>query len=100
MLKNNGFDVIDLGKDVPGELIVQTAIEENADIVGLSALMTTTMTEMEKVIRLLKEKGASAKVIVGGAVITERYAEQIGADSYGGDAATAVRTVKKLMEIL
>ncbi|MDR2904298.1 MAG: homocysteine S-methyltransferase family protein [Clostridiales bacterium] len=99
MLKNNGFDVIDLGKDVPGERIVQTALEENADIVGLSALMTTTMTEMEKVIQLLKEKGAKSKVIVGGAVITPRYAEQIGADAYSADAATAVRTVKGLMGI-
>jgi 5-methyltetrahydrofolate--homocysteine methyltransferase len=97
MLKNNGFEVIDLGKDVPTELIAETALTENADIVGLSALMTTTMTEMEKVIKRLREVGARCKVIVGGAVITAHYAEQIGADAYSEDAATAVRTVKRIM---
>jgi 5-methyltetrahydrofolate--homocysteine methyltransferase len=97
MLKNYGFRVIDLGKDVPTEHIIQTAIKENADIIALSALMTTTMVEMERVVEQAKRAGLKAKIIIGGAVITESYADEIGADGYSPDAQAAVALVKKLM---
>lgn len=97
MLKNYGFRVIDLGKDVPSKKIVEIAKQENADIIGLSALMTTTMLEMKEVIRRNKETGLNAKVIIGGAVITQSYAEEIGADGYGKDAGETVMLVKKMM---
>ena len=98
MLKNYGFRVIDLGKDVPGEKIVEAAREHDAAIIGLSALMTTTMTEMKKVVKLVRESGLKAKVIIGGAVITQEYADEIGADGYSRDAADAVKLVKRLTE--
>jgi 5-methyltetrahydrofolate--homocysteine methyltransferase len=97
MLKNYGYHVIDLGKDVSKESIVQTAIEEKAQIIGLSALMTTTMQEMKRVIDYCKEKGCTSKVIIGGAVITQSYADEIGADGYSKDASDAVKLVKKLL---
>lgn len=97
MLKNYGFEVIDLGKDVPREVIVETAIERNAQIIALSALMTTTMQEMREVIAYAKEKGSTAKIMIGGAVITPEYAEEIGADGYSRDAADAVRLAKQLL---
>lgn len=97
MLKNYGFRVIDLGKDVPSKKIVEIAKQENADIIGLSALMTTTMLEMKEVIRMNKETGLHAKVIIGGAVITQSYADEIGADGYGKDAGETVMLVKKMM---
>lgn len=99
MLKNHGYRVIDLGKDVPKETIIETAIQEKADVIALSALMTTTMQEMRHVIEYAKEKGVNAKVIIGGAVITEDYAEEIGADGYSKDAAEAVKLVKRLLGI-
>jgi 5-methyltetrahydrofolate--homocysteine methyltransferase len=98
MLKNYGFRVIDLGKDVPTQKILRTAKEENADIIALSALMTTTMTEMKNVVRLAKEQGLGAKIIIGGAVVTESYMEEIGADGYSEDAQSAVTLVKRLTE--
>lgn len=97
MLKNYGFRVVDLGKDVPKETIVQAAIDENADIIALSALMTTTMMRMKDVVELVREKNVDAKVIIGGAVITQSYADEIGADGYSKDAADAVRLVQRLM---
>ena len=100
MLKNYGFQVIDLGKDVPKELIIQTAKEKKADIIALSALMTTTMKQMEAVINLAKEEGVSARIMVGGAVITPEYAEEIGADGYSKDAADAVKLAGRLLEKL
>ncbi len=99
MLKNYGYRVIDLGKDVPKETIIETAVKEKADVIALSALMTTTMQEMRHVIEYAKEKGVNAKVIIGGAVITEDYAEEIGADGYSKDAAEAVKLVKRLLGI-
>ena len=96
MLKNYGFQVVDLGKDVPREVIVEEAIKRKAKIIALSALMTTTMQEMKQVILYAKEKGAEAKVMIGGAVITEDYAREIGADAYSRDAAEAVRVARKL----
>lgn len=97
MLKNYGFRVIDLGKDVPSEKIVETAKKENADIIALSALMTTTMVEMKTVVQMVKSEGVKAKVIIGGAVITQGYAKEIGADGYSEDAQAAVALVKKLI---
>ncbi len=99
MLKNYGFEVIDLGKDVPTELIIETAKKEEADIIGLSALMTTTMTEMKEVIKLAKASKLSAKIIIGGAVITQDYADEIGADGYSRDAQDAVKLVKRLLNL-
>ena len=97
MLKNYGFMVYDLGKDVPEEVIVQKAKETNADIIALSALMTTTMQEMKRVVTLCKESGVTAKIMIGGAVITESYAEEIGADGYSKDAAEAVEVAGRLL---
>ena len=99
MLKNYGFEVIDLGKDVPTDLIIETAKEKNADIIGLSALMTTTMTEMKKVIEKARAEKLSAKIIIGGAVITQDYADEIGADGYSKDAQEAVKLVKRLLNL-
>lgn len=99
MLKNYGFDVIDLGKDVSCDKIIETAKEYDADIIALSALMTTTMLEMKKVVRANKEAGLKAKVIIGGAVITQSYADEIEADGYSTDAQDAVRLVKRLMAV-
>ena len=82
MLKNYGFHVIDLGKDVPASIIVDKALEINASVIGLSALMTTTMMRMKDVVELAKEKNCHAKIIIGGAAITESFAEEIGADGY------------------
>lgn len=87
MLKNYGYRVFDMGKDVPAESIVNKAIEENAQIIGLSALMTTTMMRMKDVVDLAKEKGCQAKIIIGGACIAESFAEEIGADGYSKDAS-------------
>lgn len=98
MLKNYGYRVIDLGKDVPSELIVETAIKENAKIIGLSALMTTTMMQMETVVNMVKEKHLDVKVLIGGAVITQSFADEIGADGYSKDAQDAVVVVKQLLE--
>lgn len=95
LLENYGYDVIDLGKDVKPETIVETAIRENVKFVGLSALMTTTVPSMEKTIKLLREKDKSIAVMVGGAVLTPEYAEMIGADFYAKDAMTTVRIAEK-----
>ena len=97
MLKNYGYDVIDLGKDVPAETIIEAAKEHNADIIGLSALMTTTMMEMKKVVNLVKENNMDTLVIIGGAVITQGFADEIGADGYSEDAQNAVEVVGKLL---
>lgn len=96
MLKNHGFQVIDLGKDVPREMIVEQALKYNASIIALSALMTTTMQEMKRVVDYAKEKQVKAKIMIGGAVITAEYAEEIGADGYSRDAAQAVQVAKQL----
>lgn len=97
MLRNYGYNVIDLGKDVKAEKIVDTAISEKADIIGLSALMTTTMMEMKKVTGLVHEKYPGCKVIIGGAVITQGFADEIGADGYSKDAQEAVILVERLL---
>lgn len=91
LLENFGFDVTDLGKDVPVQTIVDKAVELHADLVGLSALMTTTVPAMEETIRQLRVAAPWCKIVVGGAVLTEEYAQKIGADSYAKDAMEAVR---------
>ena len=98
MLKNYGYRVLDLGKDVPAEVIVETAMRENAAVIGLSALMTTTMMRMKEVVELAKSKGCTAKIIIGGAAITESFAEEIHADGYSKDAAATVKVVENLLK--
>ena len=98
MLENYGYDVIDLGKDVPPEVIVDCAIENNIRVVGLSALMTTTVASMEETIVLLREKKPDTKVVVGGAVMTPEYADKIGADAYAKDAMATVRYCDSVFE--
>ncbi len=97
MLKNYGYQVYDLGKDVPASQIVDKAIEVDAKIIGLSALMTTTMMRMKDVVAEAKEKGCDAKIIIGGACITESFAEEIGADGYSKDASACVKLVDSLL---
>ena len=97
MLKNYGYTVIDMGKDIPAEEIVRVAMEENAAVIGLSALMTTTMMRMQDVVDECKARGCQAKVVIGGACITEDFAEEIGADAYAKDAADTVRVVERLL---
>ena len=96
LLTNYGFEVIDLGKDVPPDVIVQKALEHKPMLVGLSALMTTTVPAMEETIKLLKQKAPFCKVIVGGAVLNREYAQKICADKYAKDAMEAVRYAESL----
>ena len=91
LLENYGFDVLDLGKDVKAERVVQAAKENNIKLVGLSALMTTTVPAMERTIKLLKQEISDVKVVVGGAVLTKDYADMIHADKYAKDAMETVR---------
>ena len=97
MFKGAGFDVVDLGVDVPAEKYVKAAVD-GADLVGLSALLTTTMVGMKGVIESLKEKGSKAKVLIGGAPVTQNYADEIGAHGYAADAASAVEVGKRLLK--
>ncbi len=99
MLRNYGYQVIDLGKDVPADRIIATAEEEKASVIVLSALMTTTMMRMKDVISLRNKKKLSSKVIIGGAVTTQEFADEIGADGYSGDASEAVKLVDRLLEV-
>ena len=97
LLANSGFRLIDLGKGVPSEDIVRAAIENDADIVGLCALMTTTMTQIDKVVQELHAAGCRAKVMVGGAVLTQEYADMIGADAYCRDAMASVNYAQQVL---
>lgn len=97
MLRNYGYRVIDLGKDVTAEKIVETALEENAEMIGLSALMTTTMMRMKDVVELAAAKGCKSRIIIGGAAVTESFAQEIGAHGYSRDAAECVRLVERLL---
>lgn len=97
MLKNYGYPVVDMGKDIAPEEIVRVAMEEKAAVIGLSALMTTTMMRMQDVVDECKARGCKAKVVIGGACITEDFAEEIGADAYAKDAADTVRVVERLL---
>jgi 5-methyltetrahydrofolate--homocysteine methyltransferase len=96
MLENYGFEILDLGKDVAPETIVETAVRENIALVGLSALMTTTVVSMEETIRLLREKKPDTRVVVGGAVMTRDYADAIGADCYAPDAMATVHYAEEV----
>ncbi len=98
LLENHGFEVIDLGKNVPTERILDEAVKQKVDVVGLSALMTTTVMEMDTIIKKLRERGIKVATIVGGAVVTEDFSKKIGADEYGGDALSAVEKLKELMK--
>ena len=99
LLENYSFDVIDLGKDVPPEKIVDTVLEKQAPLAGLSALMTTTVVSMEETIRQLREKAPGCRVMVGGAVLNQEYADMIGADFYGKDAMQSVHYARKVFGI-
>ena len=98
LLENYSFEVIDLGKDVPPEKIVKTVCEENIRLVGLSALMTTTVVSMEATIQELRKKAPACKVMVGGAVLNQEYADMIGADFYGKDAMQSVYYAQSVFE--
>lgn len=100
LLENYGFHVIDLGKDVMPEMVVDAVKRENAGLVGLSALMTTTVANMKETIDLLHRETPTVKIMVGGAVLTQEYADMIGADFYGADAMASVRYAMKLAESL
>ncbi len=97
LIANSGFKLIDLGKDVDSEKIVRAALENDADIVGLCALMTTTMTRIDEVIKDLKTAGSRAKIMVGGAALTQEYSDSAGADAYAKDAVRAVKLAKKMI---
>lgn len=97
MLKGAGFEVIDLGVDVTPEKFVEQAKSSGSHLIGISALLTTTMPGMEEVIKSLKDAGISAKVMIGGAPVTQAYADKIGADGYAADAASAVDLAKSLV---
>ena len=97
LLENYGYTVIDLGKDVPCEEVVAAAIEHDVKLVGLSALMTTTLGAMEETIKLIRESGHECKIVVGGAVLTPEYAEKIGADFYAKDAKESCDIAKKVI---
>lgn len=98
LLENYGFRVIDLGKDVPPEAVVERVLELHAPLAGLSALMTTTVPAMEETIKLIKQKAPWCKVVVGGAVLTQEYADKIGADKYAKDAMETVRYAEEITE--
>jgi len=100
MLRGAGFEVIDLGNDVAPEEFVDRAAEEGAPVIGMSALLTTTMSGMKSVVELVRQRGLSdkIKVIIGGAPLSDQFAREIGADAYGYDAANAVERVKSLAE--
>ena len=97
MLKGAGFDVVDLGVDVSAQKFVETAKKTNAKIIGMSALITTTMPSMEKTIKAVKDAGLVVKTMIGGAPVTQAYADRIGADGYAPDAASAVDLAKSLI---
>ena len=101
MLEGAGFEVVDLGVDIPAEKFIQVAKEKNADIIGLSALLTTTMPAMKDVIAALTKEGIrkNVKVMIGGAPVTQDYADEIGADGYAPDAASAVDKAKELLSV-
>ena len=100
LLENYGFHVVDLGKDVAPEVVLEAAQKENAQLAGLSALMTTTVVYMKETIQLLRKQLPTVKIMVGGAVLTQEYADSIGADFYGKDAMASVRYATALAERL
>jgi 5-methyltetrahydrofolate--homocysteine methyltransferase len=99
MLKGAGFEVIDVGIDIAPEKFIEMAKSTGVSLIGLSALLTTTMPAMEKSIKAMKDAGITAKIMVGGAPVTQQYADKIGADGYSPDAAAAVDLAKKLLAV-
>ncbi len=102
MLQGAGFEVIDIGNDVPPERFVDVAVEQGANVIGMSAMLTTTMPAMQQTVAMLKAKktAVAVKTIIGGAPVSEAYSKEIGADAYAYDAAQAVEQVKKMVESL
>jgi 5-methyltetrahydrofolate--homocysteine methyltransferase len=100
LLENYGFKIVDLGKDVPAAVILEAAEQAKADIIGLSALMTTTMPRMQEVIKGVADRGLACRIMVGGAVLNQEYADKIGADAYSEDARAAVLTAQKLIKLI
>ncbi len=98
MLRNYGYQVIDMGKDVPADAIIDEAVAKNAQVIALSALMTTTMMRMKEVVERVKERKVNVKITIGGAVITQDFCDEIGADGYSKDAAEAVKVVERLLK--
>ena len=97
ILRNHGYTVIDLGKNIKSEKIIETALREKADVIGLSALMTTTMEEMRSVVDIRNKKAPRIKIIIGGAAVTDSFAQKIGADAYGKQAMDAIRKIEGLL---
>ena len=97
MLKGAGFEVVDIGVDVAPDVFAEKAKEAGVQVIGLSALLTTTMPAMEKTIQAIKDSGLAVKTMIGGAPVTQAYADKIGADGYAADAASAVDTAKSLL---
>lgn len=98
MLEGGGFEVFDLGIDVPSEKFIETAREQGAQVIALSALLTTTMVHMQEAVRMIRADGLNVKVVVGGAPVTAAFAKEIGADGYAEDAASAVGVVKEVLK--
>lgn len=98
MMEGAGFEVIDLGTDVAPERFVQSAKEKNADVIAISALLTTTMPSMEATVAAVKEAALSSKTVIGGAPVTQKFADQIGADGYSDDAPGGVEVIRELIE--
>jgi 5-methyltetrahydrofolate--homocysteine methyltransferase len=99
MLEGAGFEVVDVGIDVPPEKFIQSAKENGAQIIGMSALLTTTMMQMQTTVQKVKAEGLKIKTVIGGAPVTAEFAKQIGADGYAPDAASAVSTIKEVLKI-
>jgi len=98
LLENHGFEVIDLGKNVPADKIIAEVVKNKVDVVGLSALMTTTVMEMDNILKKLKAKGVPVLTMVGGAVVSQDFADKIGANGYAKDALEAVEKMKRLVK--
>jgi 5-methyltetrahydrofolate--homocysteine methyltransferase len=97
MMEGAGFDVVDVGVDIDSETFVKTAAEKDADVIALSALLTTTMPAMEATVKAVKEAGMTVKTIIGGAPVTQAFSDQIGADGYSADAPGAVKLIKEII---
>jgi len=97
MMEGAGFDVVDVGVDIDSESFVKTAAEKDADVIALSALLTTTMPAMEATVKAVKEAGMTVKTIIGGAPVTQAFSDQIGADGYSADAPGAVKLIKEII---
>jgi 5-methyltetrahydrofolate--homocysteine methyltransferase len=100
MLEGSGFTVIDLGADVSASAFVESAKENNAQIIGISALLTTTMLGMENVVELVKQEGMDTKILIGGAPVTKKFADEIGADGYSSDAPGAVKLARQFIPVV